>query len=305
MGLVFSKQFATVFLLIILVLVWSSVWSLFRIAMEAIPPLSFRVIIGLPAFLLLLILGYKKVKTVKIPKNNIKSLLLISFFNVTLWQILMLYGITMLGGGRAAVLTYTMPVWATIFAAIFGYEKINFSIIVSLILGMIGIFFLSIEINIFENIFGFLITLSAGLSWAIGTMIVKYGGIKSDGLVVAGWQQLIGIIPIIPFALYFDLNNFGDIELKHVLIIFYGIFFSSAYTYWAYFTVLQKFSVNITSISVMTVPVLAVLIDYLMIDFPFSTLDLLALIFIISGIYIAATKPFNKRLKNIIKLSKR
>ena len=295
MGLVFSKQFVTVLLLIILVLVWSSVWSLFRIAMEAIPPLSFRVIIGLPAFLLLLILGYKKVKTVKIPKNNIKSLLLISFFNVTLWQILMLYGITMLGGGRAAVLTYTMPVWATIFAAIFGYEKINSSIIVSLILGMIGIFFLSIEINIFENIFGFLITLSAGLSWAIGTMIVKYGGIKSDGLVVAGWQQLIGIIPIIPFALYYDLNNFGDIELKHVLIIFYGIFFSSAYTYWAYFTVLQKFSVNITSISVMTVPVLAVLIDYLMIDFPFSTLDLLALIFIISGIYIAATKPFSKK----------
>ena len=297
MGLVFSKQFVTVFLLIILVLVWSSVWSLFRIAMEAIPPLSFRVIIGLPAFLLLLILGYKKVKTVKIPKNNIKSLLLISFFNVTLWQILMLYGITMLGGGRAAVLTYTMPVWATIFAAIFGYEKINFSIIVSLILGMIGIFFLSIEINIFENIFGFLITLSAGLSWAIGTMIVKYGGIKSDGLVVAGWQQLIGIIPIIPFALYYDLNNFGDIEFNHVLIIFYGIFFSSAYTYWAYFTVLQKFSVNITSLSVMTVPVLAVLIDYLLIDFPFSTLDLLALIFIISGIYIAAIKPFNKRLK--------
>ena len=295
MGSIFSRQFITVILLIILVLVWSSVWSLFRIAMEAIPPLSFRVIIGVPAFVLLLALGYKKVRTIKIPRNNIKSLLLISFFNVTLWQILMLYGITMLGGGRAAVLTYTMPVWATIFAAIFGYEKINFSIVISLILGMIGILFLSTEINIFENLFGFLITLSAGLSWAIGTMIVKYGGIKSDGLIVAGWQQIIGIIPIIPFALYFDLNNFGEIELKHILIIFYGIFFSSAYTYWAYFTVLQKFSVNITSISVMAVPVLAVLIDYLTIDFPFSTLDLLALIFITSGIYIAATKPFTKR----------
>ena len=38
----------------------------------------------------------------------------------------------------------------TIFAAIFGYEKINLSIVISLILGMIGIFFLSTEINIFE-----------------------------------------------------------------------------------------------------------------------------------------------------------
>ena len=152
MGSIFSKQFITVILLIILVLVWSSVWSLFRIAMEAIPPLSFRVIIGIPAFVLLLTLGYKKVRTINIPRNNIKSLLLISFFNVTLWQILMLYGITMLGGGRAAVLTYTMPVWATIFAAIFGYEKINLSVVISLILGMIGIFFYLLRL-IFLKIF--------------------------------------------------------------------------------------------------------------------------------------------------------
>jgi drug/metabolite transporter (DMT)-like permease len=207
----------------------------------------------------------------------------------------MLYGLSLLGGGRAAVLAYTMPVWATISAGLIGYEKINLSVTLALIFGMIGIFSLSIGIGVIDNILGLILTLSAGLSWGIGTMIVKYGGIKSDGLIVAGWQQIIGIIPIIPFALYFDLNNFGEIELKHILIIFYGIFFSSAYTYWAYFTVLQKFSVNITSISVMAVPVLAVLIDYLTIDFPFSILDLLALIFIISGIYIAATKPFSKR----------
>ena len=289
-----SKQFLPIFLLILLILVWTSVWSLFKVVIEAIPPLSFRVIIGVPAFFLLLFLGFKKVKTIYVPKSDFKPLLLISFFNVTLWQVLMLYGIDMLGGGRAAVLTYTMPVWATIFASIFGYEKINISIIISLIFGMIGIFFLSLEINVFENMLGFLITLSAGLSWAIGTMIVKYGGIKSDGLIVAGWQQIIGIIPIIPFALYFDLGNFGSIDYRHILIIIYGIFLSSAYTYWAYFTILQKFSVNVTSISVMAVPILAILVDYVLVDVGFSSFDLLALIFIVSGIYIVATKPFNK-----------
>jgi len=294
-----SKKTLPIILLIILILIWTSVWSLFRIAIEVIPPLSFRVIIGIPAFALLLILGFKKVKTTKIPKADWKPLLLISFFNVTLWQVLMLYGISMLGGGRAAVLTYTMPIWATIFAAIFGYEKINISIIISLIFGMLGIFFLSVEIDIFENIVGFFITLSAGLSWAVGTMIVKYGGIKSDGLIVAGWQQLIGIIPIIPFALYFDLNHFGSIEYTHVLIILYGIFLSSAYTYWAYFTILQKFSVNVTSISVMAVPILAILVDYIFINVKFSTLDVLALILIVSGIYIVAKKPFNKTKKII------
>ncbi len=298
MGLNFSKQLIPIVLLVLLILVWTSVWSLFKVAIEAIPPLSFRVIIGIPAFILLLFLGFKKVKTIYIPKSDFKPLLLISFFNVTLWQVLMLYGINMLGGGRAAVLTYTMPVWATIFASIFGYEKINLSIIVSLIFGMLGILFLSFEINVSENILGFLITLSAGLSWAIGTMIVKYGGIKSDGLIIAGWQQIIGIIPIIPFALYYDLDNFGLIDYRHILIIIYGIFLSSAYTYWAYFTILQKFSVNVTSISVMAVPILAILVDYVLVDVEFSSFDLLALIFIVSGIYIVATKPFNKH-KNL------
>ena len=293
MELMVSRKTLPLVLLIILIMVWASVWSLFRIAIEAIPPFSFRVIIGIPAFVLLLFLGFKKVKTINIPKAEWKPLILISFFNVTLWQVLMLYGISMLGGGRAAVLTYTMPVWATIFAAFLGYEKINISIIISLIFGMLGIFFLSIEINIFENIVGFLITLSAGLSWAVGTMIVKYGGIKSDGLIVAGWQQIIGIIPIIPFALYFDLTDFGPLDHVHLFIILYGIFLSSAYTYWAYFTILQKFSVNVTSISVMAVPILAILVDYIFINVKFSTLDFLALIFIISGIYIVAKKPFN------------
>ncbi len=299
MELLSSKKTLPIVLLIILILVWTSVWSLFKIAIEDIPPLSFRVIIGIPAFILLLILGFKKVKTINVPKGDRKPLILISFFNVTLWQVLMLYGISMLGGGRAAVLTYTMPVWATIFAAIFGYERINISIIFSLVLGMMGIFFLSIEINVFENVFGFLITLSAGLSWAVGTMIVKYGGIKSDGLIVAGWQQIIGIIPIIPFALYFDLNNFGSLNYIHFFIILYGIFLSSAYTYWAYFTILQKFSVNVTSISVMAVPILAILVDYIFVDVKFSWLDVLALIFIVSGIYIVATKPFNKTKKSV------
>ncbi len=293
MELMVSRKTLPLVLLIILIMVWASVWSLFRIAIEAIPPFSFRVIIGIPAFVLLLFLGFKKVKTINIPKAEWKPLILISFFNVTLWQVLMLYGISMLGGGRAAVLTYTMPVWATIFAAIFGYEKINISIVISLIFGMLGIFFLSVEINVFENIVGFLITLFAGLSWAVGTMIVKYGGIKSDGLIVAGWQQIIGIIPIIPIALYFDLDDFGTLGYVHLCIILYGIFLSSAYTYWAYFTILQKFSVNIISISVMAVPILAILVDYIFTNVQFSKLDFLALLCIISGIYIVAKKPFN------------
>ncbi len=290
-----NHNFLTIILLIFLVIVWSSVWSLFKIALEEIPPLSFRVLTGIPAAILLFMFVLNKNKSLNVPKENWKPLLLISFFNVTLWQVLMLYGLSLLGGGRAAVLAYTMPVWATISAGLIGYEKINLSVTLALIFGMIGIFSLSIGIGVLDNLLGLFLTLSAGLSWGIGTMIVKYGGFKSDGMLVAGWQQLIGVLPIIPFAIYFDINNFGNPDYIHYLIIIYAIIFSSAYTYWAYFTVLQKFSVNVTSVSVMMVPVLAIMIDFLFMGVFLTNFDIIAVIFIISSIFIAATKPFNKK----------
>ena len=290
-----NHNFLTIILLIFLVIVWSSVWSLFKIALEEIPPLSFRVLTGIPAAILLFMFVLNKNKSLNVPKENWKPLLLISFFNVTLWQVLMLYGLSLLGGGRAAVLAYTMPVWATISAGLIGYEKINLSVTLALIFGMIGIFSLSIGIGVLDNLLGLFLTLSAGLSWGIGTMIVKYGGFKSDGMLVAGWQQLIGVLPIIPFAVYFDINNFGSPDYIHYLIIIYAIIFSSAYTYWAYFTVLQKFSVNVTSVSVMMVPVLAIMIDFLFMGVFLTNFDIIAVIFIISSIFIAATKPFNKK----------
>ena len=290
-----NHNFLTIILLIFLVIVWSSVWSLFKIALEEIPPLSFRVLTGIPAAILLFMFVLNKNKSLNVPKENWKPLLLISFFNVTLWQVLMLYGLSLLGGGRAAVLAYTMPVWATISAGLIGYEKINLSVTLALIFGMIGIFSLSIGIGVLDNLLGLFLTLSAGLSWGIGTMIVKYGGFKSDGMLVAGWQQLIGVLPIIPFAIYFDINNFGSPDYIHYLMIIYAIIFSSAYTYWAYFTVLQKFSVNVTSVSVMMVPVLAIMIDFLFMGVFLTNFDIIAVIFIISSIFIAATKPFNKK----------
>lgn len=44
----------------------------------------------------------------------------------------------------------------------------------------------------------------------------------------------------------------------------------------------------------MAFPILAILVDYVSVDVEFSKFDVLALIIIVSGIYVVATKPFNK-----------
>ena len=101
-------------------------------------------------------------------------------------------------------------------------------------------------------------------------------------------------MPIIPFAILWDLNNIGDPDYRHFLVLIFAIFFASAYTYWAYFVVLKNFTVTVTSISVMMVPVLAILIDTLYLGLSISYYDLCALLMIVMGIFVAAKKPFNK-----------
>ena len=63
------------------------------------------------------------------------------------------------------------------------------------------------------------------------------------------------------------------------------------------FPVLQKFSVNVTSISVMAVPILAILIDFIIIDIQISFYDWLALALIVTSIFVAASKSLTKWIK--------
>ena len=291
------KKIKLIFILVLLIVVWSVVWPLFRFVVQEVPPLVFRVSAGIPAAILLLFIAKVTSQKLIIPKKKWVPLFFISFFNVTLWQVLMLYGVSMLGGGRAAVLGYTMPVWAVMVASIMGFEKITYSSFLALCLGVFGVISLTVGIDFFSNWIGVLVMLMAGLSWGIGTMILKYGGLNFNAFVIAGWQQLIGILPIIPFAILWDFNNIGNPDYRHFLVLLFAIFFSSAYTYWAYFVVLQNFTVTVTSISVMMVPVLALLIDAMYLGIKFSYYDLIALLMIVMSIFIAATKPFDKKNK--------
>ena len=291
------KKIKLVFILVLLIIVWSVVWPLFRFVVQEIPPLVFRVSAGIPAAILLLFIAKVTSEKLIIPKKKWVPLFFISIFNVTLWQVLMLYGVSMLGGGRAAVLGYTMPVWAVMVASIMGFEKITYSSFLALCLGVLGVISLTVGIDFFSNWIGVVVMLMAGFSWGIGTMILKYGGLNFNAFVIAGWQQLIGILPIIPFAILWDSNNIGNPDYRHFLVLLFAIFFSSAYTYWAYFVVLQNFTVTVTSISVMMVPVLALLIDVMYLGIKSSYYDLIALLLIVTSIFIAATKPFDKRNK--------
>ena len=65
-----NNHLLTVILLIFLIIVWSSVWSLFKIALEELPPLSFRVMTGVPAGILLFVFVLNKKNLYLFPEKT-------------------------------------------------------------------------------------------------------------------------------------------------------------------------------------------------------------------------------------------
>ena len=61
---------------------------------------------------------------------------------MVLWGVFVLYGLTQMTGGRAAILAFTMPVWASLSDSLLSRKSPSHNIILALLLGTIGILLL-------------------------------------------------------------------------------------------------------------------------------------------------------------------
>ena len=106
--------------------------------------------------------------------------------------------LTYLSGGRATIIAFTMPIWASLLSALILKEYIGVRQIAAIFLGVLGLALL-IGPELFElgSIpIGATLMLLAAMCWATATVCVKLypWGIGVQSL--AGWQLLIGGIPI-------------------------------------------------------------------------------------------------------------
>ena len=59
--------------------------------------------------------------------------------SVTGWHLLSAFSLVHMGGGRGAIVAYTMPVWAALFGAWYLGERLDRRRLAALALGMLGI----------------------------------------------------------------------------------------------------------------------------------------------------------------------
>lgn len=241
---------------------WGFNWSAMKVALNEVTPWVFRSLcLGLGAAVLFLVLraGGQKLA---VPKGQWWRLAMLGFFNITCWNLLVAYGLTMIASGRAAILAYTMPVLAVPLSVWLLGERMTARKITGLVLGMGGLALLLGEAaaGLGGAPLGSLLAVGAALTWALGVVLQKRYPVAMPAGAYTAWMMLLGGLPIIAGSFLFeDWRVLGDVGPRAWLGVAYNVLIAFAWAHWAWIKIATSVSVTVFSLSMLVIPVVGVL----------------------------------------------
>jgi drug/metabolite transporter (DMT)-like permease len=281
---------AGVALLIALTITWGLNWPMMKLALAEVPPWTFRALCLMVGGSALLALTRASGAPVGIPRGRLGALALVAVFNITGWHLFSAYAVLNTGAGRAAIIGYTMPLWASVLGVWVLHTRPTARQGAALLLGM-GALVLLIAKDfgaVGATPTGALLMLGAAICWAIGTVLVKR--FAWDGLAVTaltGWQQLLGGLPIvIGWWLLEPVPDLGALSLPAAIGLAYAVFVAMIFCQTAYFKLLSLLPAHVAAISVLPVPVVGVVSSALLIGEPVGPAEIAALTLVVSGLFL-------------------
>src|SRR5678816_71952 len=109
-----SSQAKVLFLVAVLTVVWGSTWVLFPLAVAEVSVWTFRTTCLLASGALVLLVARLRGLSLFVPPRERKPLVAAGLTYLVIWNVASTYAAILLPSGQAAVLGFTMPIWATI-----------------------------------------------------------------------------------------------------------------------------------------------------------------------------------------------
>jgi drug/metabolite transporter (DMT)-like permease len=247
-------------LVLLLGLTWGLNWIATRFALDDIPLWPLRSIgLGLGAATLFAVAAWRRT-TLRIPAGQRLRVLVAGFFNVALYNAMNAYAQSTGATSRAVVVAYTMPIWSTLLAVPVLSERFTRIRVIALFLCASGLTILVQPLFADGFPLGALYALVCAISWAIGTIYLKWAQIDAEPLTTSAWQLLAGFGFITVAMLVFDgwpqswpLHAFSMAGLLYNGLIGFGI----AYLIW--FIIVERLPTATAAIGALLVPVVGFL----------------------------------------------
>ena len=186
---------------------WGLNWPIMKHLLSEWPPLSARGWTGVAGGTVLAALALARGQNLVVPKDQWPRLLLSALFNVTIWMTLMGLGLLWLPASEAAVIAYTMPVWAALLAWPILGERMSLLRVLALLMAFAGITAL-MGGNGFaaslEKLPGIIMVGVGAIAFALGTVVAKRLPMSMPIITSSALQIGIGSVPVALVGLVFE-----------------------------------------------------------------------------------------------------
>jgi drug/metabolite transporter (DMT)-like permease len=246
-------------------LAWGLSWPAMKFALNEIPPFSMRVGTTALATATLFALALLQRRNVAISRGITRLHVAVAgCLNVAVFTIFTAFAQVATTTSRVAVLTYTMPIWAALLAYPILGERLNRVRGASLLLCVVGLLILTYPLIGSSDLIGVGLAVGTAVSWAAGTVYLKWARIDADPMAVAAWQLVVALLITIAGMLLVE----GSLHLWPVgplalwSLVFSGVF-GSGFAYLLWFAIVRRLPAMTASLGVLSAPVIGIVASML------------------------------------------
>ncbi len=277
---------AGLIILAFVTLFWGLNWPVMKVVLGFMDPWTFRTIVVPTAGIILLILARSQRLPTSVPVGMRLPLIMTSLFNVTGWHVFSAWSLTELSSGEGALIAFTMPLWASVLSFFILGERLTGRRILALLLGMTGVsILLGVDVDAMgASPLGAAYMLAAATTWGTGVVLLKRFPWNMPTISLAGWQLVVGGIPIVLIAAVLDPGLPVGIPAEVWGLIAFVIVGPMCFCAWGFFKVVSLFPAAVSAISTLMVPVVGVLAGSVALGEPLGLRELIAMLLVCGGL---------------------
>ena len=269
---------------------WGFNWPVTKYLLGELPPLTLRGVTGVIGALLLAAFALLRRESLKVGEGQWPRLVMAAVLNVTGWMVLMGLALLWLPASEAALIAYTMPVWAAMLAWPVLGERPTLLRTTALVMAFAGLASI-LGGNGFSasaaKMPGILMALGGAMGFALGTVLAKKLPIQLPPVTAAAWQIGIGCFPVAVVGLAIETTDLDRVTTTGWVLLFYSTVIQFCIAYVSWFAALARLSASVAAIGTMAVPVIGVVASAIALGEPLGPGQIAALVLTLVAVVLA------------------
>ena len=269
---------------------WGLTWPQSKFLLTMLPPFSMRASCGVLGFSFAFAVAIARGERIWPPRDLWPRLVLFAMLNYGLFIVLTTESLVWLKASEAVVITYTLPVWASLLAWPMLGERPTVQKILALLLALGGVALLvgadTTEAT-WQKLPAAAMSLTAAVLFVLGTVLAKKKPLRLPPATAVAWQAMLGMALVVSLA-SFEHPDWRNVTPGGWVSILYISTIPMTVAYLALFRALRMVPASTAATTVLVSPLVGVIGSGVLLGETFGPRQIVALVMTLTGVALAA-----------------